>query len=135
MNRSTNSLYLTIILCFLLMTSCDPVYEIKLENRTKNRIEVLFSPTLDNLDTENNEITKISLNGRLQINSVTLNPAEMIKIGTIYARYNPELNDIYLEYLEIRMQTDTLRLIGKMAIFSTIQKIKNLDWRLVIRTD
>lgn len=118
----------------LLMTSCDPVHDLRLENRTNNRIEVVFSPTLDNQDLGDKEITKINLGGR-ELNSVTLDSAETIRIGNVTARYNPRPNDIDLDYLEIRMQADTLRLIGKTAIFTTIQKVEKLDWRLIIRAE
>jgi hypothetical protein len=116
------------------MTSCDPVHDLKLENRTNKSIEVIFSPTLDNQDLGDKEIKKISFSGR-ELNSVTLDSAETIRIGNVTARYNPRPNDIDLEYFEIRMEVDTLRLIGKTAIFTTIQKVEKLDWRLIIRAE
>ncbi len=118
----------------LLMTSCDPVHDLRLENRTNKRIEVIFSPTLDNQDLGDKEITKINFGGR-ELSSVTLDSAEIIRIGTVTARYNPRPNDIDLDYLEIRMQADTLRLFGKTAIFTTIQKVEKMDWRLIIRAE
>ncbi len=118
----------------LLMTSCDPVHDLRLENRTNKRIEVLFSPPIDNQDLGDKDIAKINFGGR-ELNSVTLDSAETIIIGSVTARYNPRANDIDLDYLEIRMQADTLRLIGKTAIFTTIQKVEKLDWRLIIRAE
>lgn len=118
----------------LLMTSCDPVHDLRLENRTNKRIEVIFSPTLDNQDLGDKEVTKINFSRR-ELNSVMLDSAETIRIGNVTARYNPRPNDIALDYLEIRMQADTLRLIGKKAIFTTIQKVEKLDWRLIVRSE
>jgi len=131
MNSRIQIVTLTVL---LLMTSCDPVHDLRLENRTNKRIEVIFSPTLDNQYLGDKEITKINFSGR-ELNSVTLDSAETIRIGNVTARYNPRPNDIDLDYLEIRMQADTLRLIGKTAIFTTIQKVEKLDWRLIIRAE
>jgi len=129
-----NRKHLTILTLLALLTSCDPVHSLKLENKTNNKIEVVFSPALDNQDLGNKETTRIILKGR-EFNSVTLDSAETIGIGTVIARYNPRPDDIDLDYLEIRMQSDTLRLIGKMAIFTTLQKVEKLDWRLIIRSE
>ena len=134
MVKLINRIYLVTLTGLLLMTSCDPVFDLKLENRTNKRIDILFSPTLENQDLGDKEITKINFGGR-ELSSVTLDSAETIRIGTVTARYNPRPNDIDLDYLEIRMQADTLRLIGKTAIFTTIQKVEKLDWRLIIRAE
>jgi len=40
-----------------------------------------------------------------------------------------------LDYLEIRLEHDTLKLVGQNAIFSTLQKVEKLDWRVIIRTE
>ena len=119
---------------FLFITSCDPVHSLKLENKMNTSIEVVFYPTLDTQQLGGKEITQINLNGR-EFSSVTLDSAETIRIGTVTARYNPKPNDIDLDYLEIRLQSDTLRLIGKTAIFTAIQKVDKLDWRLIVRSE
>jgi hypothetical protein len=134
MTKLNIRIQLVTLMGLLLMTSCDPVHDLKLENRTNKSIEVIFSPTLDNQDLGDKEIKKISFSGR-ELNSVTLDSAETIRIGNVTARYNPRPNDIDLDYLEIRMEVDTLRLIGKTAIFTTIQKVEKLDWRLIIRAE
>jgi hypothetical protein len=134
MIKLNSRIQLVTLTVLLLMTSCDPVHDLRLENRTNKRIEVIFSPTLDNQELGDKEITKINFDGR-ELSSVTLDSAETIRIGTVTARYNPRPNDIDLNYLEIRMQADTLRLIGKTAIFTTIQKVEKLDWRLIIRSE
>jgi hypothetical protein len=126
--------HLRVLIGLVIMTGCDPVHSLKLENKTNNRIEVVFFPTLDNQDLGNKEATKVNLNGR-EFNSVILNSAETIRIGMVTARDNPTPNDIGLDYLEVRMQADTLKLIGKTAIFTTLQKVEKLDWRLIIRAE
>jgi|SRR5690606_37124129 len=90
----------------LLMTSCDPVHSLKVESKMNTSIEVVFDPTLDSQDLGGKKITQINFNGR-EFSSVTLDSAETIRIGTVTARYNPKPNDIDLDYLEIRMQSDT----------------------------
>ena len=117
-----------------LLASCDPVHSLKLENKTNDKIEVVFYPNLDNQDLGDKQTTKINFNGR-ELNTVTLDSAETIRLGTVTARYNPRPNDVDLDYLEVRMQRDTLRLTGKTAIFTTLQKVEKLDWRLVIRSE
>jgi hypothetical protein len=134
MIKMNSKILVATLTLLLLMTSCDPVHDLILENRTNKRIEVLFSPTLDNQDLGNKDITKVYFGGR-ELNSATLDSAETMRIGNVTARYNPRPNDIALDYLEIRMQADTLRLIGKTAVFTTIQKVKKLDWRLIIRAE
>lgn len=129
-----NKMHFVTIAILLLLSSCDPVHHLKLENKTNKRIEVIFYPALDTQNLGDKEVIKINFSGR-ESSSVILDSAETIRIGTVTARYNPRPNDIDVDYLEIRMQADTLRLIGKTAIFTTIQKVEKLDWRLIIRSE
>ena len=94
---------LTALTVLSLLTSCDPVHSLKLENKTSEKIEVLFYPDLDNQELGDKETTKINFNGR-ELNTVTLDSAETIRIGTVTARYNPRPDDVDLDYLEVRMQ-------------------------------
>jgi hypothetical protein len=56
-----------------------------------------------------------------------------MKIGTVSARYTPKVTDVSLDYLETINGKDTIKLVGKSAIFNFIQKIDKLDWRLTIK--
>jgi hypothetical protein len=117
-----------------ILTSCDPVHDLRLENKTNRKIEVIYSPTLDQQELEGHEPIKVRVNGQ-EMNSITLEPTETIRIGDVTARYNPKATDVKLDYLEVRFGNDTLKLIGQEAILSTIQKVEKLDWRLIIRSE
>jgi hypothetical protein len=126
---------LTSILTLILLstlTSCDPVHTLILENKTKNKIEVIYYPTLDNRQLGNKTSETIEIRGQ-KMNKLTLDSAETIAIGTVVAMYTPSANDIDLDYLEIRYGQDTIRLTGKNAILTTIQKVEKLDWRLIVK--
>jgi hypothetical protein len=112
------------------LSSCDPVYDLKLENQSSGTIEVIFSPSI--ADQHESEEGKISIRGE-EINVITLDSGETMKIGTVIARYNPVASDLYLDYLEVRYKQDTIRLTGKNAILSTIQKVEQFDWRVIIK--
>ena len=116
------------------MVGCDPVHDLKLENKTTGNIDILYSPTLDLQELEGRQSSEVKFDG-LALNLVTLEPTKTIRIGQVSARYNPKPSDIYLDYLEIRLEHDTLRLVGQNAIFSTLQKVDKLDWRIIIRTE
>lgn len=126
-----NFCFLTVVLSAILI-SCDPVHDLRLENKTDNKIDVIYSPALDLQELNGHEPTGIEVNGQ-KMNLVTLAPSETIRIGHVVASYNPKPYHIHVEYLEVRLGTDTLRLIGRNSIFSTIQKVESLDWRLIIR--
>ena len=126
--------WLGLTLLFL-MTSCDPIHDLKLENRTSEKAEVIFYPDfLEDEYLKDFIVSKVKVNGQT-MNTLTLEPSKMIRIGTVVARDNPKPRDIELDYLELRFGKDTLRLAGKNAIFSTIQKFDKHDWRLIIRSE
>jgi hypothetical protein len=112
--------------------SCDPTHDLKLENLTGNSIEVLYSlnSRVDYFGKNKTEIVEI--NGR-ELNKIKLDSAEILRIGNVVASYVPRTEDIYIDYLEIQSGSDTIKLTGKHAILSTIQKVKRLDWRLIIK--
>lgn len=124
--------YLLIILSSIALVGCDPVHDIKLENQSGNTIEVLYTPSLENIQINEKQIEKGEYQGR-SLDKITLDSTETIRIGTVVARYIPAERDINLEYLEVRNRQDTIRLIGKKAILSTIQKVEKLDWRILIK--
>ncbi|MBD8491339.1 hypothetical protein IFO69_21480 [Echinicola sp. CAU 1574] len=103
-----------------------------LENRTNQAIEVVYQPYLDTRQLNGLEPEKIIIQGQ-EMNMVTLDSSETITIGIVTAMYTPFASDIDLDYLEIRYGSDTLRLTGKNAILTTIQKVEKLDWRLIIK--
>ena len=105
-----NTLLFFIGLCTL--TSCDPVHILHLENKTGN---IIFVQT--------------ARAGQQD----TLAPGTSIKIGKCVARYNPNPSDIEPDYLRVISKSDTATLIGKTAIFSMIQKVEKLNWRIIIR--
>jgi hypothetical protein len=121
------------IVAFAILLGCDPVHSLRLENKTNKNIDVIYSPELDRQELEGQQATEIQVNGR-KVNIVTLEPTKAIRIGRVTARYDPEPTDIHLRYLEIRFEKDTLKLVGRNAIFSTLQKVDKLDWRMIIRT-
>jgi len=126
--------FILTISTLIILTSCDPVHDLKLENKSNKKIDVIYSPTLDGQELEGQQATEIKVDGRT-LNMVTLDPTKTIRIGHVSARYNPRPSDIHLDYLEIRLEHDTLKLVGQNAIFSTLQKVEKLDWRVIIRTE
>ena len=114
------------------MTSCDPVHGLTLENKTKNKIEVIYYPALDEKQIGGKTPEEIEIR-KQKMYKVPLDSAETICIGTVVARYVPSARDIDLDYLEIRYGPDTIRLIGKNAILTTIQKVERLNWRLIVK--
>lgn len=124
--------YITIFTLLFALTGCDPVHELTLENKTNKPIEVIYNPQLDNSQIGNKEVEKIEIEGQ-EMSKITLDSAETIKIGTVVAMYIPSANNIDLHYLEIRYGKDTIRLTGKHAILTAIQKVEKLDWRLIVK--
>lgn len=120
------------LLLLVAFTSCDPVHKLTLENKTKSKIEVIYYPSLNNKQLGNNLSETIDLRGQ-KMNKIILDSAEAISIGTVVAMYTPSANNIDLDYLEIRYGQDTIRLAGKNAILTTLQKVKKLDWRLIVK--
>ena len=124
--------YITSFTALLALTSCDPVHDLKLENGTNKPIEVIYNPQLDSQQLHNMKVGKVEIRGQ-EMNRIILDSAETIRIGTVVAMYNPSAHDIDLDYLEVRYGRDTIRLTGKNAILTTIQKVEKLDWRLIIK--
>ena len=124
--------FLTISTFLLVLMSCDPTHDLKLENQTGNSIEVLYSQSSSVNYLGKNKTETVKINGR-ELNKIKLDSAEILRIGTVVASYVPRTEDIYIDYLEIHSDMDTIKLTGKHAILSTIQKVKKLDWRLIIK--
>jgi len=124
--------YIFTLIISVTLTSCDPVHTLTLENKTKSKIEIIYYPNLDNGQLGNKTLETIDFRGQ-KMNKVILDSAEIISIGTVVAMYTPSANDIDLDYLEIRYGQDTLRLTGKNAILTTIQKVEKLDWRIIVK--
>ena len=123
--------YALTLIILLTLTSCDPVHTLTLENKTKSKIEIIYYPTLER-QLDNKIPEAIELRGQ-KMNKITLDSAETMSIGTVVAMYIPSAHHIDLDYLEIRYGQDTIRLTGKNAILTTIQKVKKLDWRLIVK--
>ncbi|MBI1306786.1 MAG: hypothetical protein GC181_09245 [Bacteroidetes bacterium] len=117
---------------FTMLTGCDPTHHLTLENKTDKTVQVIYLPEIDGRYLNGIETEKINIRGQ-EMNILTLDSGEIITIGSVSAMYTPKASDIHLQYLELRYGSDTLRLSGKNAIFSTIQKVKKLDWRLLIK--
>jgi len=124
--------FLTISTFLLVLMSCDPTHDLKLENQTGNSIEVLYSQNSEVAYFGKNKTEIVEIHGQ-ELNKIKLDSAETLKIGTVIASYVPRTEDIYVDYLEIHSGSDTIKLTGKHAILSTIQKVKRLDWRLIIK--
>jgi hypothetical protein len=114
------------------LTSCDPVHHLKLENKTQKPIEVIYNSS--GLEPTNEKAEKININGHIYAREV-LHCGQKMEIGTVVARYVPKPHDVSLDYLEIHIGNDTMKLIGKKAIFTAIHKVGKLDWRFVVRDE
>ena len=123
---------LTVLTILIALTSCDPSHDLKVDNQTGKPIEVLYSKNSDVAYFGANKTEFLKINGR-DLDKIILDSAEYLRIGIVSARYTPIAENIDIEYLEIRNGADTIRLIGKHAIISTIQKVKKFDWRLIIK--
>jgi hypothetical protein len=123
---------LTVLTVLTTMTSCDPVHNLRVENQADRPVEILYSPNLNEFKNETIKADSIVFNGR-HLKRLFLADSETIIIGTVYMRFTPLAKDIDIDYLEIRNGSDTLRLIGKHAILTTLQKVKKLDFRLIIK--
>ncbi|MDF1549320.1 MAG: hypothetical protein P1P88_15955 [Bacteroidales bacterium] len=130
MKRKLKIIINTILLIGLL--GCDPVHPIRLENLTGEKIQVLY-----NYDGEINffkpyDFKLVERNG-IKYNSIILDSLDYVYIGEIVARFSPKPDDITIDRLEIWMENDTLKFIGKRAIFSMVNKQSRLDWRITIK--
>lgn len=113
------------------LISCDPTHSIRLENRTGGKIQVLYHAEGEVQVSNPRDLKSIKLNG-INYDYVTLYSADFITIGRVIARYTPRPEDISIDRLEIRMESDTLKFIGRKAIFSMVHKQSKLDWRLIV---
>jgi hypothetical protein len=123
---------LTVLTVLAALTSCDPSHDLKIDNQTGKPIEVLYSQSSNVSYFGVNKTEFLKINGR-DLNKIILDSAETLRIGIVNARYAPTAEDLDIDFLEIRNSSDTIRLIGKHSILSTIQKVKKLDWRLIIK--
>ena len=115
----------------LFMTSCDPVHTLHLDNETGKAITVIYKPLID-IAPIGSKIETITIN-KIQFAQVVLDSDQQMEIGKVTARYTPNETDISLDYLETISGNDTIKLVGKKAIFNFIQKVEKLDWRLIIK--
>lgn len=120
------------ILAVLFFTGCDPVHDLHLENRSGSIIEVIYYPSLDQYHQIEPQANQVIWREKT-MNKLALYPGQLIPIGSVIASHTPHVENIELEYLEVRQNEDTIRLIGKRAIFMGIQKVKKLDWRLIVK--
>jgi hypothetical protein len=115
----------------LVLSSCDPVHDLHLENQTSKSVIVIYRPLIEIAPT-GRKIESIRRNN-ITYAKVVLGSGEKMRIGNVIANYIPEVDDVELEFLEICMERDTMKLIGKKSILSAIQEVDKLDWRLVLR--
>ena len=115
-------------LTILGLTSCDPVHQLRLDNETSKPVVVIYRPFVDTAPGGES----FDVNG-VTYAKVVLDSGQVMSIGTVVARYTPRPNDVALDFLEICIDNDTMKLVGKKSIFSAIQKVGNLDWRIVIK--
>ncbi len=121
---------LLVLLTVLGFVSCDPTHQIRLENQTSNPIVVICSPQIDT-NTEESKTELFDANGTTY-EKIVLDSGQTIPIGDVVG-YTPTIHDIRLDFLEIHIESDTMRLIGKKSILSSVQKVGRLDWRLIIK--
>ncbi|MBN8703977.1 MAG: hypothetical protein J0M08_12995 [Bacteroidetes bacterium] len=128
-----NTYKLLLLLSFLLtLGSCDPVHSIKLENKTKDKIDLFYNHSGDIEITSPLEIKTVEIKGE-KWNKLTLDSNQYIYIGQIIANYTPEPTDLTIEKLIVVFGSDTIYLRGKNAIYSTLYRADKLDWRLTIK--
>ena len=120
-----------IILTILGLASCDPVHDLKLDNQTSKPIVVIYRPLID-IAPIGSKIESIDIKG-VSYSKIVLNSGQNMRIGNVVARYTPQPEDVELDFLEVCIDNDTMKLIGKKSIFSAIQKVGKLDWRLIIK--
>jgi hypothetical protein len=113
------------------LTSCDPVHQLRLYNETNKPIVVIYRPLVDIAPT-GSKIESFDVNG-VTYAKVVLDSGQVMRIGNVVARYTPRPDDVELDFLEVCIDNDTMKLIGKKSIFSAIQKVDKLDWRLIIK--
>ena len=126
----TRNILLTSLI-ILGLTSCDPVHQLRLNNETSKPIVVIYRPLID-ISPIGSKIESFDVNG-VAYAKVVLDSGQVMQIGNVVARYNPRPDDVKLDFLEIHIGNDTVKLIGKKSIFSEIQKVDKLDWRLIIK--
>lgn len=111
MNRMKANKLIYILVIFGL-TGCDPVHTLYIENQTNENI-----------------FLQTKKDGKYDM----LSTGSKIKIGNCVAHYNPRVDDIETEYLKIVLKSDTTVLTGKIAIFSMLQKVGKLNWKIIFR--
>jgi len=114
------------------ITSCDPVFDLKLGNQTNQKIEVIYYPLLDTMNLEGHQQDTLVIGGK-EMYKVILNPQQTISIGRVYNRNTPASKDLYLDHLEVKYGNDIITLNGKNEIFTKLQKVDKLDWRIQIK--
>jgi hypothetical protein len=113
------------------LISCDPTHSIQLENKTGKKIEVIYHADGEVQVSNPNDLRSIELNG-INYDYILLDSTNYITIGHVIARYTPRPSDISIDRLEIWIGSDTLRFIGRNAIFSMVHEQGRLDWRLIV---
>ena len=113
------------------LTSCDPVHSLKLDNQTSKPVVVIYSPLID-IASQGSNVEEFDIEGVTYAKTV-LESGQYMRIGTVIASYTPRPYDIKLDFLEVYIDEDTMRLIGRKSIFCAIQKVGKLDWRLIIK--
>ena len=123
------------LIAFLILglTSCDPVHSIKLDNQTSEPVVVIYRPLIYNAPIGRNS-ESFAANGVTYAKTV-LDSGQMMPIGHVVARYTPRPEDVEVDFLEVCIGNDTMKLIGKKSIYSAIQKVHMLDWRLIIKDE
>lgn len=119
------------ILLILGISGCDPVHNLKLDNQTSRPVIVIYRPFID-LSPTDSKIESFDVNG-VTFEKRVLGAGQNMRIGNVVARYTPRPDDVELDYLKVCMDNDTMKLIGKKSIFSAIQKVDKLDWRLILK--
>jgi|GEM_PF-3365511 len=115
-----------------LLSSCDPVHTLILENASKESVEIVFQGNLS-IETKG-ELELMQIEGsEEEFRKLRLGPDEILPIGTVVASYNPKPSDLDLSYLQISSATDTLKLRNRQEIAELLEKVGRLDWRIVYR--
>jgi hypothetical protein len=116
----------------LSFTSCSFVYELLVQNLSKKKVELIFSPVLSSSDMNNKTPETIYIKNT-KAYKISLNPEETIKIGYVQNKRQPDVASIDIDYLEIRSETGTIVLNNKNSILNALKQVDKFDWRVLVK--
>lgn len=121
----TNLILFFVVICI----SCDSFDHLTIYNSLDGeKIEVLYSA--DPFPSSFQSID--SVNGK-SFYHFSLDPGEVVKVGTVNRRYVPEADDVNVHYIELRYAGDTVVFNGKKAIYTSFYNEEGKRWRYTVK--